>query len=130
MRPAKGDNAVVSGVVRAVSGRGLEAVGYKYSIMPLRTTVASTASAWPAVRDTIAIVFSALLYLMLRRLLAALSTRDRAAEHVRLENLVLRHQVAILRRQVKRPVYSRGDRALLAAASLKGTFIPIHAAAR
>lgn len=48
-------------------------------------------------------MFSSLLYLVLRRLLGVLSRKDRAAERVRLENLVLRHQVAILRRQVKRP---------------------------
>ena len=55
-------------------------------------------------RDRIAAVLSSLLYLLLRRLLGMLSCRDRAVEQVRLENLVLRHQVAILRRQVKRPV--------------------------
>jgi putative transposase len=69
------------------------------------------------VHDRIATVFSSLLYLLLRRLLGVLSSEDRAAEHVRLENLVLRHEVAILRRQVKRPVYRMHDRALLAAAS-------------
>src|SRR5664280_359606 len=68
-------------------------------------------------RDRIAAVFSSLLYLLLSRLLGMLASRDRAAEQVRLENLVLRHQVMILRRQVKRPVYSRRDRALLSAAS-------------
>src|SRR5674476_221553 len=68
-------------------------------------------------RDRIAAVFSSLLYLLLSRLLGMLVSRDRAAEQVRLENLVLRHQVAILRRQVKRPVYRMRDRALLAAAS-------------
>src|SRR5665647_2046005 len=55
--------------------------------------------------------------MVLRRLLAVLSFGDRAAEQVRLENLVLRHQVVILRRQVKRPIYRMRDRALLAAAS-------------
>src|SRR5674476_506380 len=68
-------------------------------------------------RDRIAAVFSSLLYLLLSLLLGMLVSRDRAAEQVRLENLVLRHQVAILRRQVKRPVYRMRDRALLAAAS-------------
>jgi hypothetical protein len=42
-----------------------------------------------------------------------LTAGDRGAEKVRLENLVLRHQVMILHRQVKHPVYSRRDRALL-----------------
>ena len=68
-------------------------------------------------RDRIATVFSSLLYMVLRRLLAVPSFVDRAAEQVRLENLVLRHQVAILRRQVKRPIYRMRYRALLAAAS-------------
>jgi putative transposase len=68
-------------------------------------------------RDRIAAVFSSLLYVLLRRVLGMLSYRESAAEQVRLENLVLRHQVAILRRQVKRPVYRMRDRALLAAAS-------------
>src|SRR5450759_1812766 len=68
-------------------------------------------------RDRIATVLSSLLYLLLRRLLSVLSSKDRAAEQVCLENLVLRHEVMILRRQVKRPVYQMRDRALLAAAS-------------
>jgi putative transposase len=62
-------------------------------------------------------VFLSLLYIVIGRLLAILTSGDRAAEQVRLENLVLRHEVAILRRQVKRPVYRMHDRALLAAAS-------------
>src|SRR5665648_275200 len=68
-------------------------------------------------RDRIATVLSSLLYLLLRRLLSVLSSKDRAAEQVRLENLVLRHEVMILRRQVKRPIFRMRDRALLAAAS-------------
>jgi putative transposase len=74
-----------------------------------------------AAHDRIAIVFSSLLYMVLRRLLSILSSRDCAARQVELENLVLRHQVAILRRQVKRPAYRMSDCALLAAASL---FLP------
>ena len=62
-------------------------------------------------------MFSSLLYLLLRRLLGVLSSKESAAEQVRLENLVLRHEVAILRRQVKRPVYRMRDRALLSAVS-------------
>jgi putative transposase len=42
---------------------------------------------------------------------------QRSAPEAELENAILRHQVAILRRQVKRPVYRTSDRALLAAAS-------------
>jgi putative transposase len=43
------------------------AVGYKYSIAPVRTTILGTAGAWPALRDGIATVLSSLLYLLLRR---------------------------------------------------------------
>jgi len=97
--------------------RNLCAVGYKYSIVPGENTIASTDSAQSALRDRIAAVVSSLLYLLLSRPLALLSSKDRVAEQVRLENLILRHEVAILRRQVKRPVYRMRDRALLAAAS-------------
>jgi hypothetical protein len=43
-------------------------------------------------RDRIRAVFSSLLSFVLRRLRGMLSSKDRAAEQVRLENLVLRHQ--------------------------------------
>jgi len=76
-------------------------VGYKYSIVPVRTMILGTAGAWPAMRDRITAVSSSILYLLLRRPLGMLSSKDCAVEQVRLENLVLRHQVAILRRQVK-----------------------------
>jgi hypothetical protein len=42
---------------------------------------------------------------------------DRGAAEAELENVVLRHQIAVLRRQVKRPVYRASDKAFLAAAS-------------
>ncbi len=55
-----------------------------------------------------------LLYLILRRVLGI----GRSAEGERhIELLVLRHQVKILQRQVKRPALRRSDRLLLAAAS-------------
>ena len=62
-------------------------------------------------------MFRALLYVALRRLLRLVTPRDRLDEATDAENLVLRHQLGILRRQVKRPVYRMRDRALLAAAS-------------
>ena len=58
-----------------------------------------------------------ILYLLLRRVLSLLWAGDRAAAEVELEMAVLRHQLAVLRRQVKRPVYRPSDRAFLAAAS-------------
>ena len=54
------------------------------------------------------------LYLLLRRLLGR---SDSAREERDIELLVLRHQVKVLRRQVKRPALHRSDRLLLVAAS-------------
>ena len=63
--------------------------GYKYSIVPVWTMILGTAGTEPAMRDRIATVLSSLLYMVLRRLLGMLSSRDRAVEQIRLENLVL-----------------------------------------
>jgi putative transposase len=62
-------------------------------------------------------VIRSLLYLLLRRVLGLLRSDERVAAEVELENAVLRHEVVILRRQVKRPIYRASDRAFLAAAS-------------
>jgi transposase InsO family protein len=62
-------------------------------------------------------MFASLLYLVLLRLLTLVAPSYRSDDAVQIEILVLRHQLAVLRRQVKRPVYRRCDRALLAAAS-------------
>ncbi len=92
-------------------------MGYKYSITLRFGGIPIALARREGRRGGIPLVLTSLLYLLLRRLLGVLSSEDRSAERVRLENLVLRHQVAILRRQVKRPVYRMRDRALLAAAS-------------
>jgi transposase InsO family protein len=57
------------------------------------------------------------LYVALQRLLALLALRRTNEADKDLEILVLRHQVAVLRRQVKRPIFRATDRAFLAAAS-------------
>jgi len=62
-------------------------------------------------------VIRSLLYLLLRRVLGLLHSEDRAAAEAEIELAVLRHQVAIPRRQVKRPIYRASDKAFLAAAS-------------
>ncbi len=58
-----------------------------------------------------------LLYLLLRRVLGLFRSDERAAADSELQIAVLRHQVAVLRRQVKRPIYRASDKAFLAAAS-------------
>jgi hypothetical protein len=62
-------------------------------------------------------MFASLLHLVLRRLLSFVAPNNRSDDAAQIEILVLRHQLAVLRRQVKRPVYRSRDRALLAAAS-------------
>lgn len=61
-------------------------------------------------------MFFFVLYLLIRRLLRVLAGNS-AASVLELENAVLRHQLAVLRRSRKRPPLRRRERLLLAAAS-------------
>ena len=56
-----------------------------------------------------------LLYLMLRRVLELLAVMARGDFSKDVEILVLRHEIAVLRRQVKRPRYRPAERAWLSA---------------
>jgi putative transposase len=58
-----------------------------------------------------------LLYLLFRRVLAVAALRLRSSEFKELEIVVLRHELAVLRRQGGRPRLDERDRAFLAAAS-------------
>jgi putative transposase len=62
-------------------------------------------------------VIPSLLYFLLRGFFRLFQSGERTAAEADLEIVVLRHQLAILRRQVKRPVYRKTDRAFLAATS-------------
>jgi putative transposase len=62
-------------------------------------------------------IFLAFRYVVLGRLLGLLVVRQQDEADKDLEILVLRHQVTVLRRQVKRPMFRARDRAFLAAAS-------------
>jgi hypothetical protein len=58
-----------------------------------------------------------LVYFVLRRLLEGLASSSRSDLEREVELLVLRHQVKVLSRRVRRPLFRRRDRMLLAAAS-------------
>lgn len=62
-------------------------------------------------------MLASFIYLALRRLIELVLLRPRSPEFKELEIVVLRHELAILRRQVGRPQLQPADRAFLAAAS-------------
>src|SRR5438128_5856460 len=62
-------------------------------------------------------VLFSLCYLVLRRVLQLVVLRWRSNEFKELEIVVLRHELAILRRQTSRPAVTTIDRLFLAAAS-------------
>jgi putative transposase len=62
-------------------------------------------------------LFSSLCYLAFRCVLRLVLLRPRSSEFKELEIVVLRHQLAVLRRQTRRPQLTPTDRLLLAAAS-------------
>jgi hypothetical protein len=62
-------------------------------------------------------VFGSLLYLMVGRVMALVLLCFRSSDFKELEIVVVRHELAVLRRQVSRPVLRPAERAFLAAAS-------------
>jgi hypothetical protein len=62
-------------------------------------------------------VLASLLYVLFGRVMALVLLRFRSSDFKELEIVVLRHELAVLRRQVSRPALRPADRAFLAAAS-------------
>jgi len=62
-------------------------------------------------------VLASLLYVLLGRVMALVLLCFRSSEFKELEIVVLRHEIAVLRRRISRPALRPADRAFLAAAS-------------
>ena len=62
-------------------------------------------------------MLASLLYVLFGRVMALVLLRFRSSDFKELEIVVLRHELAVLRRQVSRPALRPADRAFLAAAS-------------
>jgi putative transposase len=62
-------------------------------------------------------MFVSVVYVALQRVLQLLLLRFRSTQSKDLEIIVLRHELTVLRRQVKRPVFRAADRVFLSAAS-------------
>jgi putative transposase len=62
-------------------------------------------------------VLASLLYVMLGRVMTLVLLCFRSSDYKELEIVLLRHEIAVLRRQVARPALRPADRAFLAAAS-------------
>jgi len=62
-------------------------------------------------------VLASLLYVMLGRVMTLVLLCFRSSDYKELEIVVLRHEIAVLRRQVSRPAMQPADRVFLAAAS-------------
>ena len=69
-------------------------------------------------------MFISICYLVLRRVLQLATWRFRSSDFKELEIVVLRQEVAILRRRTRRPAMTWSDRLFLAAAS---RFLRAHA---
>jgi putative transposase len=69
----------------------------------------------PSIRG--GLVLASLLYVLFGRVMALVLLRFRSSDFKELEIVVLRHELAVLRRQVSRPALRPADRAFLAAAS-------------
>jgi len=75
----------------------------------------AVASLAPSIRE--GPVLASLLFVLLGRLMALVLLCFRSSEQEELEIVVLRHEIAVLRRQVSRPALRPADRVFLAAAS-------------
>jgi hypothetical protein len=108
-------------VTAAVGGRALiRACGVRKPDRGQREEASSSPSAQsraPVIEPRRAPLLMPFLYLALRRIIELISLRPRSSQFKEIEIVVLRHELAILRRQIARPALQPADRAFLAATS-------------